>query len=123
MKRVHLKRAVLTAAIGLLLSTSGHAGGPLWEYSAQSPVCVTVSAGSTETVQYTVTNVSRRSKNLELRETAGLSASPCYLATKGSECTLTVTINGSAVPAGGIQEGPILCEQDNPSQCYHPSKN
>ena len=62
MKETQLKEAVLAAAMGLLLSTPGYARAPLWGYSAPNPASVTVSSSSTETVQYTVTNHSRKPK-------------------------------------------------------------
>lgn len=72
-------------------------------------------------VSYTVTNQSSKSKNLKLKTTAGLSASSCHLAGKGSTCILDLTVNGNAVPSEGIHAGPILCEEGNPNQCYQPS--
>lgn len=121
MKMMQLKGAALTAAMGLLFSTSGHAGGPLWVFSAPTPNQVMVSSNRTAPVQYTVTNQSSKSKNLILKPRAGLSASSCHLAGKGSTCTLTLTVNGSSIPLEGIHAGPVLCEEGNLSQCYQPA--
>lgn len=112
----------MTGAIGLLLSAPIHAGTPMWTFSAPSPASVTVSAGSSATVQYTVTNQANKSKRLFLKASIGLSASSCNLAGKGSTCALTLTVDGSVVPAAGIHSGPILCEEGNPNQCYQPSQ-
>lgn len=117
---IYLNSSLLTSIIGLLFAASIHAGIPLWTYSAPNPVSVTISRESTATVQYTVRNQSNKPKNLKLKKTAGLSASSCYLAKKGSTCTLTLTINGSEVPKKGIHRGPVLCEQNNANQCYQP---
>lgn len=108
-------------AAGLLLNSLVYAGAPLWTYSAPNPASVAVAAGETATVSYVVTNNSVKSKNLILQATAGVSASPCYLAGKGSTCTLILTINGSAIPQQGLHSGPVLCEQGNPNQCYQPA--
>lgn len=94
---------------------------PVWTYSAPNPARVTVSDGGTAIVEYTVTNQSRRAKDLILKPTLGLSASSCHLAGKGSTCALTLTINGSLIPQQGIHAGPVLCEQGNPNQCYQPN--
>jgi photosystem II stability/assembly factor-like uncharacterized protein len=107
--------------VGLILATSVHAGIPVWTYSAPNPASVTVSANSMATVQYTVTNQSQKSQNLILKPTAGLSASPCYLAQKGSTCALTITVNGSGVPLKGIHAGPTLCKEGSLNQCYQPA--
>ena len=107
---------------------------PLWTYSAPSPSSVSVSAGGSATVTYTVTSHTNKPKSLVLQPnppaphpaTPGITASSCTLPVKGSTCTLTITINGSQVPAGGIHGGPYLCQADsngapNPNQCYQPS--
>ncbi|HHF7374038.1 fibronectin type III domain-containing protein [Legionella bozemanae] len=107
--------------VGLCVSTSINAALPVWTYSAPSPALVTVAAGGTATVQYTVTNQSIKSKNLILKATPGVSASACYLAARGSTCTLTLMINGSLIPEQGLHTGPVLCEQNNPNQCYQPN--
>lgn len=122
MKKMNLKYSILIAVTGLLVITQAHTASPIWTYSAPNPATTTISPGGTGTVQYTVTNQSNLSKNLILQTTPGLSASSCYLATKGSTCTLTLTVNGSAVPREGIHTGPVLCAQGNPTQCYKPSQ-
>lgn len=107
---------------GLFLTTTLHAGSPVWTFSAPSPASVTISSGSTATVQYVVTNQSTKPKHLKLKITAGLSTSSCDLAGgKGSTCTLTLTVNGNSVPSEGIHAGPVLCEEGNPNQCYQPA--
>lgn len=116
-----MKRCFGMGLFGLCLSTSINAATPLWTYSAPNPASVTIADGGTEAVSYTVTNQSTKAKNLLLQSTPGLSASTCYLAGKGSTCTLTLTINGSKVPQQGIHAGPFLCELSNPNQCYQPS--
>lgn len=67
------------------------------------------------------TTQSTKPKNLISNPIAGLSASPCVLPGKGSTCMLTLTINGSAVPAEGIHGGPVLCQDGTLSECYEPT--
>lgn len=122
MKRWNLNNKILIGAWAMLAMTQAYAGIPLWTYSAPSPATTTVSAGGLATVQYTVTNQSTKTKDLILQATPGLSASSCHLASKGSTCALTLTVDGSAVPEEGIHTGPVLCEQGNPLQCYQPSQ-
>ena len=107
---------------------------PLWTYSEPTPSRVIVSDGGSATVTYTVISHTNKPKSLVLQtnppapypSTPGVTASACYLPTKGSMCTLTITINGSEVPTSGIHGGPYLCQADsngipNPNQCYQPS--
>lgn len=103
------------------LAPMTYAGMPVWTYSAPSPTKVMISSNDTATIQYTVTNHSHKPKNLSLKTTAGLSASSCYLAGKGT-CNLTITVNGSQIPQDGIHSGPVLCHQGNPNQCFQPSE-
>jgi hypothetical protein len=122
MKRRNLMNQLVVGVWTMLAMTLAYAATPLWTYSAPSPAATTISAGSIATIQYTVTNQSTKSKDLILQLTPGLSASSCRLATKGSTCVLTLTVNGSALLQEGIHTGPILCEQGNPLQCYQPSQ-
>lgn len=117
----YLKYPMFLVVSGFFLLTQVHAGIPVWTFSAPNPTSVIISNGGTATVQYTVTNHSNQGKNLILAATSGLSASTCVLPTKDSTCTLTLTVDGNAVPQQGIHAGPILCEQGNPNQCYQPS--
>lgn len=119
--KISTKNSVITGMLGCLLVPVAYAGTPVWTYSAPNPASVSVSTGSTVTVQYTVTNQSSKPKNLKLKARSGLSASPCYLAAKGSTCTLTLTVNGSQIPTSGIHGGPMLCEGGNSNQCYQPA--
>lgn len=120
MSQFYSKSMLIIGFIGVW--ATAHAGTPVWTFSAPNPAQVIISAQDTATVKYIVTNQSAKPKNLIMKATPGLSASACHLATKGSVCTLTVTIHGIAVPSKGIYEGPMLCEQGNPNQCYEPCK-
>ena len=139
MIKQHINKVVLIVTGMLVMTTLAQAHPkpkpqPLWTYSAPSPSSVSVSAGGHATVTYTVTSHTNRSKSLVLQtnppapypSTPGITASACSLPVKGSTCTLTITIDGSQVPAGGIHGGPYLCQADsngtpNRNQCYQPS--
>lgn len=111
----------------ILLGSSLLQGGfciaatPLWTYSAPVPAIVDVAVGQTASVGYVVTNQSSKPKKLILRATPGITASSCYLAGRGSTCNLQITVNGSLLPAAGVNSGPFLCEDGNLNQCYAPA--
>ncbi|KTD38826.1 hypothetical protein Lmor_0229 [Legionella moravica] len=108
-----------------LAGMTGQAGKTLWTFEPLTATTVTVLSNGTVKILYRVTNQSAKLKNLILdsrpeNTPTGLSASPCQLATKGSTCTLILTINGNEMPATGIHKGPVLCAQFSASQCYRP---
>lgn len=135
MKRVRLANQVLGLSAFCIITTTVHAGIPLFSFSPNGSPQVTVSATGTATVSYTVTNNSKKPHRLVLssQTPAGISqpGGPCVLLGKSPTnpnptCTLTLSINGSALPADDISGGPILCQvndNDTPnlSQCYQPS--
>lgn len=87
--------------------------------------------------QTTVTNNSKKPHRLVLsaKTPTGISQTggPCVLAAKSPStpnptCTLTLSINGSALPANSIEGGPSLCQTNpngtpNANQCYQPDPN
>lgn len=130
----HAIKQMMVMMSGLLTMTSitAYAGMPLWTYSAPSPSTVSISDGGRATVTYTVTSQTNKAKSLVIQTnppspyppTPGLTASTCNLPVKGSTCTLTVTIDGTKVPANGIHTGPYMCQSNgtpNFNQCYQPS--
>ena len=135
MKRVCLAKQGLGLSAFCIITTTVHAGMPVWSFSPNGSPQVSVSATGTAVVSYTITNNSKKPHRLVLssKTPAGISQSggPCVLMGKSPEnpnptCTLTLSINGSALPADNISGGPILCQvndNDTPnlSQCYQPS--
>lgn len=129
----HYFNTAVLLATALLMTTVAHTASPLWTYSAPIPSSVSVPNSGSAVVTYTVTSHTSKPKSLVLLTnppepyppTPGISASACSLPVKGSTCTLTITIDGSQVPAGGIHGGPYLCQATNGSpdlnQCYQPS--
>lgn len=129
-KHFFMRRMLAFLWSGFMI-TAAQAGVPLWTFEPLTATTIAVPPGVTDTVQYRVTNQSSRAKNLVIQPTSGMTqSSTCNLVPKGrsgSSCTLTLTINGSNLPEGGIQNGPILCQanQDgsaNVNQCYQPSR-
>jgi hypothetical protein len=119
----------------ILLSNTVQAGIPAWSFSTNGSPIITVSATETATASYILSNNSKKSHRLVLatQTPAGISQTgdPCMLAAKSPAnpnptCTLTLNIDGSALPTDTIFGGPILCQangDDNPNlnQCYQPS--
>lgn len=76
----------------------------------------------TETVRYQVTNQTKITRTLTMVPIAGVSqtltgtgvcANPFTLAPQQT-CTLILVINGSQVPASGIDSGPVVCKTKAP---------
>jgi hypothetical protein len=117
-------------------SRVAHAGIPLWTFApdANYPPTATVAASGTATVKYIVTNQSVKSHTLVMTAIPGITptvtgcAASCpqrpdtlCLPTKGSSCTLTLTVNGGQL-LGNVTAGPELCQQGGGRlQCYTPA--
>ncbi|MDI1351700.1 MAG: hypothetical protein PSV35_02865 [bacterium] len=135
MKPLGLTNQVLGLSTLCIITSTVHAGIPLWSFSPNGSPQVTVSATGTATASYTITNNSKKLRRLVLSSNTptGISQSggPCVLAAKSPtnpnpSCTLTLRINGSALPANNISGGPVLCQANsnntpNLNQCYQPS--
>lgn len=120
-----------------MITTSVHAGIPLWSITPNGSTAISVSATSTATVSYTVTNNSKNPHQLVLstKTPTGISQTggPCVLAAKSAAnpnptCPLTLSIHGSALPANNLSGGPFLCQTNpngtpNDNQCYQPAPN
>ncbi|RAP38316.1 hypothetical protein B1207_00020 [Legionella quinlivanii] len=115
----------LFAASMLLFGSKLNAGIPLWTFAQVPgfPANTTVETTGSATVQYTVTNQSRKPHTLRMQPIRGVFPSGCtetlgYL----QSCLLTLSINGQALQADVIG-GPILCDLYAPLQCYQPGFN
>ncbi|MDF1827736.1 MAG: DUF1566 domain-containing protein [Legionellaceae bacterium] len=124
----HLSKFVLglLALTSLFFLGAVHAS-PVWTFIPLTSTQVTVDNFSTATIQYTVTNQSRRTHTLVMRPmrgirqttTAGNCGSPMTLGYQES-CTLTLVVTGSEL-AGDVAGGPILCQKGGGTlQCYEP---
>ena len=120
---------ILLSPLVFSLSAPLDAGSPVWTFSPLTATTISVSTTDTATVQYQVTNQSRKTHVLEMRGITGVSqnttsghcANPFTLGYQQS-CTLTLTVDGSALQ-GGVAGGPVVCQQGNTLQCYQPSRS
>ncbi len=128
MTAIHHK--TLSTSFGaLLLSLSGfiYAGSPVWTFLPLGATTISVSTSGTATIQYQVTNHSKKTHVLKMRGITGISqnttpgncANPFTLGYQQS-CTLTLTLDGSSLQ-GSVAGGPVICQQGNALQCYQPS--
>ena len=119
---------ILLSSLIFSLSAPLHAGSPVWTFTPLTATTVSLSTADTATVQYQVTNQSRKTHVLEMRGIAGVSqnttsgncANPFTLGYQQS-CTLTLTVDGSSLQ-GNVSGGPVVCQQGNALQCYQPSR-
>ena len=135
MKRLRLANQGLGLGALFLITTTVHAAIPLWSFSPNGSPVITVSATGTATINYTLTNNSKKPHRLLLssQTPAGISqqGGPCVLKAKSPTnpnptCILTISVNGSALPANSVSGGPVMCQANaqnipNPNQCYQPS--
>lgn len=126
-KKNGLTNKLLLGFCFCLLLCSAQAAGPLWTFQPLTDTTVTVSSSGSATVQYQVTNQSRRPHTLVMTPisgitqvtTAGNCPSPFTLSYQQS-CSLTLEVNGDALQ-GNVLGGPVLCQQGSTLQCYQPS--
>lgn len=132
-----LMNQILLGLSSMCLMSTVQARIPVWSFSPIGSPVVTVSATGVATVSYTVRNNSKKPHQLVLsaKTPTGISQSggPCVLAGKSPAnpnpaCTLTLSINGSALPANNLSGGPSLCQTNpngtpNANQCYQPDPN
>ncbi|MEI6093914.1 MAG: hypothetical protein WCR08_00385 [Gammaproteobacteria bacterium] len=74
-------RKTLTSLLSpLIFSLSGplHAGSPVWTFSPLTATTISVSTTDTATVQYQVTNQSRKTHVLEMRGITGISQNTTF---------------------------------------------
>ena len=127
MKRLHLIKKILVGACAFLTMALVYAGTPLWTFTPLTSTTIAVSGTETKTVQYQLTNQSRKSHTLVMRTIPGITqvttpgncTHPFTLSYQQS-CTLTLTVTGSALQ-GNVVGGPIVCQEGPPVQCYQPS--
>ncbi|KTD43332.1 IPT/TIG domain-containing protein [Legionella quateirensis] len=115
----------------LLLLMSAIQASPLWTFESLTATKMAVPANGTATVQYRITNQSKKRHNLAMRSIRGISQittgfgicrNPFILNNKES-CILSLQINGTELNAP-IMEGPVVCNQgNNHNQCYQPNKS
>lgn len=117
----------------LIYNSNLYATSPMWTLIPLTATTLTVSANSSNTVQYTVTNKTSKTLSLAMEPLPGITqntsdvgtcANPFSLSQLQS-CTLSLILDGSILPpftAGG----PVICQTNtngtpNPNSCYQPS--
>ncbi len=128
-KDTQLKQKLLTTLLfgATVLSThTAQAARPLWTITASTPTTVTIPAGASTTVNYTVTNTSYKTRTLMWRPIAGVTQGGTCASSQplppNASCTLELIISSAA---GAINGGPQVCQQGadgqpSPLQCYQP---
>lgn len=118
--KYHMKLVRLMTQLGMGLSTFcfvivTQAGISPWDFTPDTsfPPTTSVTSTGSATVKYTVTNNTPMSHYLVVASAVGAYQNGlCLVGPKGSAkstCTLTLIINGSALPARGSIGGPLLC--------------
>jgi hypothetical protein len=119
---------LLIGVTALMTTVAAHASIPMWTFTPLTATSLTVFTGTSATVQYTVTNNSKRTHTLVMLPLTGItqvtSAGNCtnpFTLSYQQSCTLTLQINGSALQ-GNIVAGPEVCDQNSSLQCYQPTQ-
>lgn len=102
-------------------------GSPLWTFKPLTATSISISNSTSATIQYEVTNQSRKSHTLVMQPVTGInqdtsmgSCSNPFTLGYLQSCILTLTINGGAFQ-NSYTGGPKVCQQGNALQCYQPS--
>lgn len=102
-----------------------HAGVPVWTFTPNPAFPPQIAVNSLVTnafVQYTVTNQSSKIHSLRMQPITGITSTGCSSPLGPYQsCTLTLSVKANALK-GNITAGPVLCEQNNPLQCYQPNQ-
>lgn len=126
-KRKHFISAMLIGTWMTFAMALAYAGAPLWTFIPLTSTRITIAANDTATVQYQVTNQSRKPHTLMIKAIPGVT----QITTPGNcpnsfalnyqqSCILNLSINGSEL-TGNISGGPVVCQQGSFAQCYQPS--
>lgn len=119
---------LFSSVVALCVFHAVEAGSPVWIFTPLTATTISVQNNGTAPVQYQVTNQSTRRHTLvmngitgvtQLTSGVGVCANPFTLSGHSS-CTLSLQIDGSQITAGNT-DGPVVCEQGNPLQCYRPN--
>lgn len=125
--KIFMKR-ILAFLCSTSMMTNVFAGIPLWTFDPLTDTTITVPANGTVMVQYRVTNQSSKPHTLTMQPIQGITqmttglnvcGNPFVLRGKNS-CILSLQINGSQL-RNPVTNGPVVCQQGNPNQCYRPS--
>jgi len=120
-------RPILWAVPVLLLPFIAVAGAPPWTVVPTTPTTLAVSGEEVRTIQYRVTNQSRKPHRLEMKAISGIAqvtggaglCGPVFTLQTRESCLLTLEVDGGKV-TGQVSGGPAVCAKDNPAHCYQP---
>jgi len=130
MKTMHLKNRLVVGLLAILCITTVQAGTPLWTFAPLTATTLSVPSTETATVQYRVTNQSKKTHTLtmqpnpaitQLTTGLGVCGNP-FVLLGGASCTLSLQVNGGQLTQS-ISGGPDVCEQGSSLQCYRPALN
>lgn len=130
MKTISIRNRLIGGLLATLCMTTVQAGAPLWTFTPLTATTFSVPSTDTATVQYRVTNQSKKIHTLKMKPipsitqvTTGLGVcgNP-FVLVGGASCTLSLQVNGSQL-AQSISGGPDVCEQGSTLQCYRPALN
>ncbi len=118
---------LLSGLVGLGLFHAVDADSPVWTLTPLTNTTISILATDTVTVQYQVSNQSRKSHTLAMSSISGISqntsagrcANPFTLGYQQS-CLLSLSVSGAALQ-GSVVGGPVICQQGNALQCYQPA--
>lgn len=123
-------RSIFKIVFGLLLvcvNCTSNAASPLWTFQPLTATTLTLTSNQTATVQYLVTNQSRKSHTLALQSVIGINqatgAGTCgypFTLSYRESCVLSLTINGNLLQ-GNVSGGPVVCQTGSQLQCYQPA--
>lgn len=123
---IFMKRMLAFFWSGFMIS-SVFAGNPLWTFEPLTPTSIAVPPNGSATVQYRVTNQSKKIHTLTMKPIAGITqltvglnvCNEAFVLRSKNSCVLSLQINGSQLK-GPIVDGPVICEQGSTIQCYRP---
>lgn len=105
------------------------AAGPLWTFTPLTPTKLSLINTKAAIIRYTITNQSPKTHTLALKAIPGVIQVPLgpktcgtsFTLGYGQSCNLILFINARNL-TGNIINGPAVCDQGNPLQCYQPSQ-
>jgi len=114
----------------LAFSSTIHADRPVWIFTPLTPTTISVPSYGAGTIQYTVTNQSRKTHTLVMnsiqgitQDTSGFFCKVPFTLGYEESCTLKLNITGRQL-TGNVYGGPWVCDQASQGlQCYQPSAN
>lgn len=126
---INLNYRLIVGLLSLMMMDVIQAGIPLWTYAPMTATTQSVPSNSSSTIEYLLTNQSRKLKVLVMKPPQGLvqitlgdgvCSNPIVLPTKGSSCIFSLQALGYELTKP-IEDGPIVCEQGSVLQCYRPT--